>query len=143
VHASREDREAVIDVFAAELLLPGGVVTAAAANGFDRGDLVRLAANYRVSWTTAIWQASQVGALDSATARLWRQRKPSKSEFMEAVGWEPQPDLESIRVPPHYAQAVLDAFRRRLVTPARAVELLHGQLEADDLPPVDDEDVEP
>ncbi|WNV82548.1 XRE family transcriptional regulator [Umezawaea sp. Da 62-37] len=143
VHASRGDRKAVMDAFAAELLLPTHVVLTAAANGLARTDLVRLAATYRVSWVMAMWQAAEVGALDSATRRLWKQNKPTKSEFMEAVGWEPQPDLDSIRVPRSYAQAVLDALRQRRLTSARAVELLHGQLGADDLPTVDEEDVEP
>ncbi|MET1074121.1 MAG: XRE family transcriptional regulator [Umezawaea sp.] len=143
VHASRGDREAVMDAFATELLLPAHVVLTVAANGLARTDLVRLAATYRVSWATAVWQAAQVGALDSATRRLWKQNKPTKSEFMEAVGWEPQPDLDSIRVPRSYAQAVLDALRQRRLTSARAVELLHGQLGADDLPHADEEDVEP
>jgi hypothetical protein len=30
---------------------------------------------------------------------------------MEALGWAPQPDLASIRVPPSYAQAVIEAWR--------------------------------
>lgn len=143
VHTARQDREAVIDAFAAELLLPSYAVTAAAAGGFNRPLLVRLAARYRVSWTTAIRQATHVGALDSATCRSWRQRTPTKVEFMEAVGWEPQPDLDSVRVPRGYAQAVLDALRGRQVTAARAVELLHGQVGENDLPSIDEEDTAP
>jgi transcriptional regulator with XRE-family HTH domain len=143
VHTSRHDREAVIDSFAAELLLPGFAVKAAADNGMDRSQLVRLAARYRVSWTTAIKQAVQVGVLDPATCRLWRQSTPTKAEFMEAVGWEPLPDLESVRIPRGYAQAVLNALRGRQVTTARAVELMHGQLGENDLPPIDEEDVAP
>jgi hypothetical protein len=53
---------------------------------------------------------------------------------MEAVGWAPQPDLEAIRVPPRHAHAVIQAWRRVLLTAARAVELIHGQITAADLP---------
>src|ERR1700722_3781455 len=52
----------------------------------------------------------------------------------EAVRWAPQPDLESIRVPPGYAHAVVEAWRQGLVTRVRAVELMHGQVSEADLP---------
>ena len=31
---------------------------------------------------------------------------------MEALGWAPQPDLETVRVPPRYAHAVMEAWRK-------------------------------
>jgi len=62
---------------------------------------------------------------------------------MEAVGWVPQPDLELVRVPPRYAHAVIEAWKRNLITGRRAVELMHGQISHADLPPRDEADVEP
>ena len=55
----------------------------------------------------------------------------------------PQPDLESIRVPPGYAHAVVEAWRRGRITATRAVELMHGQITLADLPVGVAADVEP
>ncbi|MER7168955.1 hypothetical protein ABT336_23170 [Micromonospora sp. NPDC000207] len=64
-------------------------------------------------------------------------------EFMEALGWTPQPDLSSVRVPPAYAQAVMEALRSRRITRARAVELMHDQMVEVDLPQDDDTEIAP
>ncbi|HEX7303324.1 XRE family transcriptional regulator [Lentzea sp.] len=139
VHASLRDREAVVDAFAAELLLPSDVV--AKANG--RQDLVELAARYRTSWSLAIRQAQLVEIIDAGEGRLWRQRTPTKAELMDAVGWAPQPDLDAIRVPRDYAKAVMEAYKRNLLTSSRVVELMHGQVVENDLPIASDDEVAP
>jgi hypothetical protein len=145
VHASRAEREGVIDAFAAELLLPTRVVAAERrdAGGISREGLIQLAARHRASWSLALRQAEHAGVLEAHDRRRWSQSSPTRAEFLEAVGWTPQPDLESVRVPPGYAHAVMGAWRNGLVTSARAVELMHGQISATDLPSRDDTDVEP
>ncbi|MEU0884815.1 XRE family transcriptional regulator [Lentzea sp. NPDC005914] len=139
VAASLRDRESVVDAFAAELLLPSEVV--ATVNG--REGLVALAARYRTSWSLTTRQAVHVGVLDPREARVWRQRTPTKAELMNAIGWVPQPDLDAISVPPSYATAVMEALARDLLTPSRAVELMHGQVVESDLPVVADDEVAP
>ena len=80
----------------------------------------------------------------SAQARGdWGRSTPTRSEFMEAVGWAPQPDLEAIRVPPRYAHAVLAAWRKGALTATRAIELMHGQIAAADLPAGIEAEIEP
>lgn len=144
VHASREEREAVIDAFAAELLLPARVIQDTVSGGPGlRGELVRLAASYRTSWSLAIRQAEHAGLLDGATRRELSRSSPTRGEFMEALGWAPQPDLESLRVPPGYAQAVIEAWRADSITSTRAVELLHGQIAEADLPFREETEYEP
>jgi transcriptional regulator with XRE-family HTH domain len=145
VHASRAEREAIIDAFAAELLLPVQVLAAEnrASGNITRDRLVWCVAHYRTSWSLALRQASRAGVVDPQTRRAWTQITPTRGEFMEAVGWAPQPDLELVRVPPRYAHAVIEAWKRNLVTGARAVELMHGQISHADLPPRDETDVEP
>jgi Zn-dependent peptidase ImmA (M78 family)/DNA-binding XRE family transcriptional regulator len=142
VHTSRADREAVIDAFAAEFLLPSAVISAE-EHRFDRGTLIRLAASYRTSWSLAVRQAVRAGALDQGDAAGWLPKTPTKAELLDATGWTPQPDLEWVRVPPSYAHAVLEARQQRLITTARAVELMRGQIEESDLPLLGDEDVAP
>ena len=141
VHASRADREAVIDAFAAEFLLPSVVI--GAEERFDRNTLIRLAASYRTSWSLAVRQAVRAGVLNHRDATVWLPKTPTKAELLDATGWTPQPDLEWVRVPPSYAHAVLEARRRHLISTARAVELMRGQIEEADLPLVGEEDVEP
>jgi transcriptional regulator with XRE-family HTH domain/Zn-dependent peptidase ImmA (M78 family) len=142
VHASRASREAVIDAFAAELLLPSTVISAA-GRGFGRDTLIRLAASYRTSWSLAVRQAVRAGVLGQGDATSWLPQRPTRAELLDATGWTPQPDLEWIRVPPSYAHAVLEARRQYLITTARAVELMRGQVEEADLPPLSDEDGTP
>ncbi|MEV4810070.1 helix-turn-helix domain-containing protein [Micromonospora avicenniae] len=140
VHLSRADREAMINAFAAELLLPLAAFTGRPHGGNLREEIIRLAARYRTSWSLALRQAERADWLDATTRRSLSQATPTQAEFMDAVGWSPQPDLNAVRVPPGYSHAVMEAWRRDLVTNARAVELLHGQITRDDLPTRDEAD---
>lgn len=142
VHASRTEREAAVDAFAAEFLLPTAVISAAAGET-SRDTLIRLASAYRTSWSLAVRQAVHAGTLDQKTSLSWLQQTPTRSELMDATGWTPQPDLEWIRVPPTFAHAVLEARRRHLITTSRALELMRGQIEDADLPSLDGEDIAP
>ncbi|GGJ94538.1 hypothetical protein GCM10010123_25490 [Pilimelia anulata] len=131
VNASRDRREAIIDAFAAELLLPVEALGADATR--TRGGLIAVAATYRVSWSLALNQARRTGLAD-ATQRRWAQPAPSRAEFLDAVGWAPQPDLAAIRVPPGYAATVLRALHDARISRVRAAEMLHGEVGLDDLP---------
>ncbi|MFJ6528065.1 helix-turn-helix domain-containing protein [Streptomyces longwoodensis] len=135
VHASIEERERAIEVFAAELLLPVGVFSTSwsSAQG-SRDQLIRLAAQYRVSWSLALGQAEQAGVIDSAGRGILTANKPTRAEFMQALGWTPEPDLLSVRVAPKYADAVISAFRLGVISRARAAEMMHGQIRLEDLP---------
>ncbi len=141
VHLSRADRESMINAFAAELLLPVAAFSGPAPEGNPREQIIRLAATYRTSWSLALRQAELAGWLDATRRRSLSQVTPTQAEFMDAVGWAPQPDLNGVRVPPGYSHAVMQAWRRDLVTGSRAVELLHGQITSDDLPRRDDADL--
>ncbi len=145
VATSRGDRESVIDAFAAEFLAPRELFAKQLSNeqADVRSLLIRVAAKYRTSWSMAVRQAELAGVLDTAEARRMRLANPTRAEFMEALGWAPQTDLESVTVPPSYAHAVMQAWSRDLVTSERAVELMHGQLALDDLPTRDDAGLAP
>lgn len=142
VHASRREREALVDVFAAELLLPLGVFEPI-SDSLTRDKLIQLAATYRTSWSLTIRQASQAATSGANDIRRLLSTTPTKGELADAVGWIPQPDLDSIRVPPSFAHAVLDARKRNLITVARAVELLRGQIVEEDLPPQGEDEIAP
>ena len=145
VHTSRDDREMIIDAFAAELLLPTDAFRQAmpSDNVFRREDLVAFAARFRTSWSLTLRQAVVAGAIDKAFMKELRRRNPTRAELMEAVGWVPQPDMEAVRVPPTYAHAVLESYKKAFISTSRAVELMRGQIVASDLPLRDDTDLEP
>lgn len=140
VAASRDDREKAIDAFAAELLLPAEVLMThqPGDSAAVRAWLIGLAARYRTSWSMTIRQAAWAEVIDEVTGRRLRSSNPTRAELMESLGWAPQVDLESVTVPPSYAHAVMEALSRDLITPGRAVEMMHGQVSLEDLPPRDD-----
>ncbi|THV28639.1 helix-turn-helix domain-containing protein [Glycomyces paridis] len=144
VHASKNEREAVIEAFASEFLLPGAAV--AVPDGIlRRSALVKLAAEYKVSWSLAVLQAGLTGVLDEREVRRWRRETPTRADFMDALGWSPQPDLEKVRVPPSVAKGIMGSYREGLITKARAVEMMRGHIKEHELPDFDHEedDVEP
>jgi hypothetical protein len=143
VHASRAEREAVIDAFAAELLLPIAVFKEDIGSDqpMTRDRLIHVAARYRISWSLTLRQAELAGG--QPTVGRWAQSNPTRAEFLDAVGWTPQPDLETIRVPPTYARAVLRACREGFITRQRTVELLYGEIQESDLPVDLESDVTP
>jgi transcriptional regulator with XRE-family HTH domain len=136
VHASIGERERAIEVFAAELLLPVSVFSVEwSSSGNSRDQLIKLAARYRVSWSLALGQAERADVINSAGRRALTANKPTRAEFMQALGWVPEPDLSVIRVAPTYADAVLAALRKGAISQARAAEMMHGQVRLEDLPP--------
>jgi len=147
VNASREERERMIEAFAAELLLPCAAIERAMekeSGRSSRGILIRLAAEYRTSWSLALRQARAADLVTAEEEKKLRSSRPTFAEFRDSLGWAPQPDLESIRVPPGFAHAVMTAYRQGLISGQRAVELMHGQLgSVDDLPPRPEEEDSP
>lgn len=148
VHASREQREQVVDAFAAEFLLPGdkareavGAVSADEGPRVDREQdkealrrrVVALSATYRVSWNLALNQLRDTGLLPGGVLHWPRERTPTNAEFKDALGWRPQPDLASMRVPPRFATAVMAAHREYKITRFRALEMMRGQITDDEL----------
>ncbi|MFN8075309.1 MAG: XRE family transcriptional regulator [Kineosporiaceae bacterium] len=141
VAASRDEREQVMDAFAAEFLLPTTVVVRAWTGGTegrsDRQRLIRLAGEYRVSWTTVVRTACAAGVIDGAAARRLQSVVPTRGDFLQAWGQAPEPDLVK-GVSRQWQAAVLEAYTDEAITSRRAVELLHGDLTVDELPQLAD-----
>jgi Zn-dependent peptidase ImmA (M78 family)/transcriptional regulator with XRE-family HTH domain len=138
VGATSEERESLINAFAIHFLLPRGSVTARweelAAEWEDhRMRLVVLAAEYQVSWSAMVSQARTLGLIDHGEFDVLRSRRPLPGDYIETgVGFVEE--LKPVALPPRYAQAVMRAYRRSLISATRAVELLHGTLARDGLP---------
>jgi transcriptional regulator with XRE-family HTH domain len=135
VAATRDDREAIVHAFAAEVLLPQEVVARRVSSAGDDDErhaaLVGVAADYRVSWSVAVAVAEQADA--SFEGRRLRSRQPVDADFLRVVGALPPPDLPVGATGPDYRRAVLRAFDAGRMTPARASELLYGAVPEDDL----------
>jgi Zn-dependent peptidase ImmA (M78 family)/transcriptional regulator with XRE-family HTH domain len=139
VNASRGEREALVDAFAAEFLAPEAALSGqwppADTELRQRAAAVRLAAEYRVSWSLLLRQLGRADLAGKQTLERWRNRPPTRAELLDAAGWEPTPDLVDGQLPPSYARSVLHAWEAGEISAARTVELLHGQVAVDDLPP--------
>jgi transcriptional regulator with XRE-family HTH domain/Zn-dependent peptidase ImmA (M78 family) len=136
VAASERQREAVVDAFAGELLLPERVIRTQWSVGADdeRTRLTRLAGTYRLSWSATVLAAARAGVLAEDQARTLRSDTPTRGDFQDVLGAEPAPDLPVGDTGPAWRTAVLAAWRSGAITAPRTVELLHGRLAADELP---------
>lgn len=140
VAAGDQEREALADAFASELLLPAEVLLRADwVRPLDevRRQLVELAGTYRISWTAAVNSARQLALLSSRDKQRLSAAIPGRGDFMEVLGYEPARDLESGSTGPLWRRAALSAWRASLITAQRTVDLLGGALAAEDLPDLD------
>jgi transcriptional regulator with XRE-family HTH domain/Zn-dependent peptidase ImmA (M78 family) len=145
VAAARDDREAVVDSFAGEFLLPLADVERETRSlrgrppGEVRVALVALSASYRISWSALLARVRVAGSLPVDQLRQLRADVPLRGDFLRAQGFEPPEDLTPGTTGPRWRQAVLELYDRRRITPDRAVELLHGAVRADELPAWNDD----
>lgn len=134
VASSRDDREALIDAFAAELLLPEAAIRAAWPAQSPRQALVLLAGRYRVSWSVVVDSCLRLGLITQPESQRLRAETPVRGDFLAVLGYEPVQDLVVGETGPAWRRAVLAAWQQAIITADRAVELLRGAITPDDLP---------
>ncbi len=138
VAASGQERERLIDQFAAELLLPEDVLVARIdpSQPFDalRTSLVALSGEYRLSWTATVNSARWTGLLDQALAQRLRARAPLRGDFLASIGYEPEQDLTKGTTGAGWRVAVLAAWADNMITEDRAIDLLSNALKRGELP---------
>ena len=105
--------------------------------------MVKLAATYRTSWTLVLRQAGHAGVLYNSQLSKWSSVAPARAELLEAVSWALQTDLDTVKMPPSYTHAVMQALEKDFITTARAVELMHGRVKLGNLPAKSDLELEP
>jgi Zn-dependent peptidase ImmA (M78 family) len=139
VGEAKEEREARINAFAIHFLMPReSVIEDWSAYGGDvepRDAAIRLAVDYRVSWTAACGHLQNIGMLDRATERDVRGHPPNRAELLER-GLFIVEELTPPTVSPGFVRAALQAYRGSKITSERVIELLRGTLEPHDLPAV-------
>ncbi|MBA3890829.1 MAG: ImmA/IrrE family metallo-endopeptidase [Gemmatimonadaceae bacterium] len=138
---ARDEGEKRINAFAIHLLMPRQSIVRAwrALGGREspREATIRLAQDYRVSWTAACSRVQNLELVDDTTATELRGAPPTRAEHL-AMGGVVSEDLVAPRMSPALARAVLRAFEANKITSGRAVELLRGAIEEDDLPAVNE-----
>jgi Zn-dependent peptidase ImmA (M78 family)/DNA-binding XRE family transcriptional regulator len=132
-----DERERRINAFAIHFLLPresavrdwkawGGPVD-------SRPAAVRIAAEYRLSWTAVCTQLETLELVDRQVGADLRRRPPTRLDLTE-LGVFVVEELAPPSVSPEFSRAVKRAYVGQKITASRATELLRGTAEEHDLP---------
>jgi Zn-dependent peptidase ImmA (M78 family)/DNA-binding XRE family transcriptional regulator len=140
VAESKDERERRINAFAIHFLMPrSSVVRDWQTYGGEhepRPAAIRLAAQYRVSWTAACAQLQNFRLVNRALADALRSQPPRRADLLE-LGVFIVEELAPPTLSPQFASAVLRAYRGAKIGANRAVDLLRGTITADELPAID------
>jgi Zn-dependent peptidase ImmA (M78 family)/DNA-binding XRE family transcriptional regulator len=133
------DAERMFQAFAAYLLMPRAAVLDAweeFAGQPARRAAIAVAVRFSVSWTAACNQLRNLDLIDSRDRDLLVGDVLRKGELFE-FGERFAVELDPPSIPPGYAQSIVSAFRRRLLTPEKTLELLYDTVGEADLPEPD------
>lgn len=122
-----DDREHLIDVFAAEFLFPAKIIKM--EKEIDRDGLIGLAYAYRVSWMLAIAQSRRVGI---APEQIDAEPRPTREDFLRVTGATPVEDLQAPGLARAWIRACVKARDADQITFLRANEIALGALSAGD-----------
>jgi Zn-dependent peptidase ImmA (M78 family)/transcriptional regulator with XRE-family HTH domain len=133
--------ERVLDAFAGHLLLPrSGLSERWQVLRHDRElrqAAIVLSAEFRVSWTTALRQLRCFELISRDDHRLLDSRSPTRADYLEC-NVRVVEELQPPHVPTGIAAAAIRAYRGHRISAERAVAMLRGQIDIDDLPVRDD-----
>jgi Zn-dependent peptidase ImmA (M78 family) len=139
--ASSQDREKLINAFAAHLLLPKDDIVPRfqqlLLSHELRAAVLALAVQYRVSWSVACAQCRRFDLLDDVQYEGLRSLQPTRAEHLD-LGERVVEELVPPSISPGLAKAILAGYRKHKLGPGRAIEMLRGTLEVDELPARDD-----
>jgi transcriptional regulator with XRE-family HTH domain len=131
------ESERVLNAFAANLLLPRGIVRNRWERLGDEDDIrsaaIALGIEYRLSWSALCAQLRNCGVIDQGQLSRLLATPPRRAEYLE-LGRFPVQELEPPAVSPAYAKAVLKGYRSARLGGFRTVELLRGTVTLEDLP---------
>jgi hypothetical protein len=107
-------------------------------NGRDdpRRAAIVLGAEFSVSWSAVCAQLKNLGLVTDSVRRSLVQQRPSKADFLE-LEVTIEEDLCPPTLSPAFSSAVVKAYRKHKLSRERAVELLRGTVEPQDLPEQD------
>lgn len=132
-----DERERRINAFAIHFLLPrqSAVREWDTWGGQDdpRSATIRIAADYRISWTAACTQLQNLGLFERSVGADLRRRPPTRLDLTE-LGLFVVEELAPPSVSPEFSRAVKRAYQGQKITASRAIELLRGSANEDELP---------
>jgi Zn-dependent peptidase ImmA (M78 family)/DNA-binding XRE family transcriptional regulator len=131
------DRESLLDRFARALLCPSGPTQTYWNRQLDVGDLrsaaLKSASHWRVDFATLARRLLDLGIVGMTDAQEIRSVRAVKADFVELNLHVPD-DLDGTSLPPSFELAVLALFRAETISAARALQLLRGTYDDQDLP---------
>jgi Zn-dependent peptidase ImmA (M78 family)/DNA-binding XRE family transcriptional regulator len=137
--ASRDEGERLINVFAAHLLMPRSSIlrdwTDAGGPEEPRPAAIRLATDYRVSWSALCGHLVNLDAITSSGHQALVARPPTRADHIE-IGTFVVEELAAPELSLGLSRAILRAYRGGKLGATRVVELLRGTLRRDELPPL-------
>lgn len=131
------DIEARLDRFARALLLPEAGIRETWVRLVEKYDLrevaVQMGSEYRVDMATLARRLQELGIIGSEEASTVRSVTTTQADIVD-FGLIIPSDLEGHSLAVPYQRAVLRAFRDERISRERALELLRGTFEDEDLP---------
>lgn len=135
---ANEGTERIINAFAVHLLLPRmglkrrwGELASDYAEPRERA--IVIAAEFGASWSAALAQLERIGLLSLPDQKSFLQEPPRRGDYVELATAFPE-DISAPRLSPRLAAAAVAAYRRGGISQTRALELLRGTIEGEDLP---------
>ena len=135
-----EGREARIDRFACALLLPAELLRTSWLEAFPEDSLrsaaVVTASKFQVDMSTLARRLQELQLVSNDQAKQVRSVRTTKADIID-FGLIPPPDSQELNqtvLPLPYERAVLNAYRRDMISAARATSLLFDTWDEVDLP---------
>src|SRR5690606_17572544 len=101
--------------------------------GDERSAALTLAARYATSWTAACSHLVNLGFIRRESLDAMKRAEPTRGDYhLPSQGLDEEPGAPD--GPREYSHQVLVAYQGGALSADRAVELLHGTLDAPDLP---------
>lgn len=129
--------ESTLDQFARALLLPASDLGRRWQRWLDRGDLrdasVLAGHHYRVDMPTLARRLAEIGSTTEHEAAQVRRVRTKQADIIEHDLTVPH-EMDPPSLPPIYQRAVLDLYRREVISTSRAIDLLLGTFDENGLP---------
>jgi len=130
--------EALLDRFARALLLPAQALTTAWGPRLEEHGPRRAAAwfahHYRVDMATLARRLRELDLADHDTAGIVRSHRTTRADILELDLYVPAAEMSGTTVPRAYEKAVLRLVGDERISRERAIDLLQGTLNEDELP---------
>lgn len=130
--------ESRLDRFARALLLPQSALAQRWESVVDaesaRVQALKLASEFRVDMATLARRLLELGLVDEGRAQQVRRTRTKQADIIELNLLVPVEELENTSVPSSFAAAVLRLVRDERISRERALQLLQGTFDDEDLP---------